>query len=172
MIAACLSGCATRPEGSLPACDPDEVTARVDVNAPGTGAGVVAVDLSIRNDSDDWCSLDGYPTVFILDAATNAPIGQGAVPMADRPSGIVDVAPGATAYALVETTKAMADFTGCDARPAQGMSVILPGFEADAPLVLPSPVAQFCNIPELETLLVSGFSLDPLTAHDSRDADG
>lgn len=172
-ILGALTGCGpTRPEGRLPACDPEAMLAKVDLREADTGSGVVAVDLQIINNTSEWCTLDGYPTVSILDAVTNAPIGQGAVPMADRPGDTVDLPPGETAYALIETTKAMPEFVGCEAHTAQGMSVILPGSQADAALVLPSPVAQFCNLPDLETLLVSGFSLQPLEGHDTREADG
>jgi hypothetical protein len=168
-----LTGCGpTRPEGRLTACDPNEMIAKVDLREADTGAGVVAVNLEIINRSGDWCTLDGYPTVHILSAVSNAPVGQGAVPMADRPGEIVDLPPNETAYALIETTKAMTEFTGCEAQTAQGMSVVLPGSQADKALVLPSPVAQFCNLPELETLLVSGFSLEPFEGHDGREADG
>lgn len=168
-----LTACGpARPDGALPACDPEAMLAKVDLREGDTGSGVVAVDLQIINRTEEWCALDGYPTVFILDAVTNSPIGQGAVPMADRPGETVDLPPGETAYALIETTKAMPDFVGCEAHTAQGMSVILPGSQADRALVLPSPVAQFCNLPELETLLVSGFSLTPLEGHEGRAIDG
>lgn len=173
LVIAGLAGCSpARPAGDLAACNPDEMIAKVDLREADTGAGVVAVDLEIINQSGEWCTLDGYPTVHILSAVSNAPVGQGAVPMADRPGDIVDLPPNETAYALIETTKAMTEFTGCDAQTAQGMSVVLPGSQADQALVLPSPVAQFCNLPELETLLVSGFSLEPLAGHDGREADG
>lgn len=161
-----------RPAGDLVACDPSEMIAKVDLREADTGSGVVSVNLEIINRTREWCTLEGYPTVHIISAVTNAPVGQGAVPMADRPGDVVDLPPNETAYALIETTKAMTEFTGCDAQIAQGMSVVLPGYQADSALVLPSPVAQFCNLPKLETLLVSGFSLEPLEGHDDREADG
>jgi hypothetical protein len=129
------------------------------------------VDLEVTNVGRQWCQLDGAPTVRIVNVES-APVGQAATPMDDRPATPADLAPGETAYALLETTKAMPEFVGCDEEFAQGTTLVLPGFEADSAIALPSPVAQYCDIPDLDTLLVSAFALEPPEGHDSREADG
>ena len=170
LVVAGLAGCAGAPADIEP-CHPDEVLAKIVLREVETGNGVVAVNLEVTNLSKEWCRLDGAPTVRIINVKS-VPVGQAATPMDDRPTTPADLAPGDTAFALLETTKAMPEFVGCDEEFAQGTSLVLPGFEADTALVLPSPVAQYCDIPDLDTLLVSGFAMEPPEGHDSREADG
>lgn len=170
LVVAGLAGCAGAPENIEP-CHPDDVLAKIVLREVETGNGVVAVNLEVTNLGKEWCRLDGAPTVRIINVKS-VPVGQAATPMDDRPTTPADLAPGATAFALLETTKAMPEFVGCEEEFAQGTSLVLPGFEADTALVLPSPVAQYCDIPDLETLMVSAFAMEPPEGHDSREADG
>ena len=170
LVVAGLAGCAGAPADIAP-CHPDDVLAKIVIREGDTGNGVVAVNLEVSNQGKEWCRLDGAPTVRIINVKS-VPVGQAATPMDDRPTTPADLAPGETGYALLETTKAMPEFAGCDEEFAQGISLVLPGFEADSAMVLPSPVAQYCDIPDLDTLLVSGFATEPPEGHDSRDADG
>jgi hypothetical protein len=170
VVVAGLAGCSGPPSDIAP-CSPDDVRATIEIRQADTGDGVVAVNLVVTNYSEDWCRLDGAPTVRII-SVKSVPVGQAATTMVDRSVTPADLASGETAYALLETTKAMPDFVGCEEEFAQGISVVLPGFAADTALVLPSPVAQYCDIPDLDTLLVSGFATEPPEGHDSRDADG
>ncbi len=170
LVVAGLTACAGAPADIEP-CHPEDVLAKIVLREVDTGNGVVAVNLEVTNLGKDWCQLDGAPTVRIINVKS-VPVGQAATPMTDRPTTPADLAPGKTAYALLETTKAMPEFVGCDEEFAQGTSLVLPGFEADTAIVLPSPVAQYCDIPDLDTLLVSGFAIQPPEGHDTREVDG
>ncbi len=107
----------------------------------------------MTNTSGSPCTLQGYPGVSLVAGTEGAQLGAPAQ-RTPGPEGLVTLAPGAKAVALVQLTQA-ANVPGCGVTPAAGFRIYLPGDTAAqfAPLV-----EQGCSTTSSVLLEVAPFT--------------
>lgn len=143
-------------EGTDGACTADAVTVSLE-NQQGA-AGSVLADISVLNDSDSPCTIQGYPGVALVDDA-DAPIGAPATREETGQGEAITLAPGESAISPVKLAQAgNYDEAECTPTPASGYQVIIP--EETAEIVVDNGgqgELTGCANDEIELLSVQPF---------------
>jgi hypothetical protein len=122
-------------------------------SAGGAAAGHVQLEVRVTNTGSSPCTLRGYPGVSLVTGTEGAQLGAPAQ-RTPGPEGLVTLAPGAKAVALVQLAQA-SNFPNCGVTPAAGFRVYLPDDTAAqfAPLV-----EQGCSSTSVVLLEVAPFT--------------
>ena len=126
-----------------------------------SGAGNFYWNLSVTNTSDGTCSVEGYPTVLLLNAA-GEPIGapSGREPGAGATPGDVPLAPGTSAYSLLLLGQAGA--YGCPLTPVTEVAVTPPEGGAAQRVPTPNPI-QGCDDETTQLVRVGPLAPTPVS---------
>lgn len=122
-------------------------------SAGGAAAGHVQLEVRVTNTGSSPCTVRGYPGVSLVTGTEGAQLGAPAQ-RTPGPEGLVTLAPGAKAVALVQLAQA-SNFPSCGVTPAAGFRVYLPDDTAAqfAPLV-----EQGCSSTSVVLLEVAPFT--------------
>lgn len=141
-LAAWASSSASAESAIIPRCAPGQLSVWVNAESAVVAAGSIYYNLDFTNTSAVTCHLYGYPGV----AATSSygrRLGDTASRLPAVPASYVNIAPGATAHAVLRYIDGVATSSACKAVPAAFLSVIPPGDTGarDAFFSLPSCTA-------------------------------
>jgi hypothetical protein len=121
--------------------------------APTQGAaGSVIATVTLTNDGDAPCTLDGYPGVSFVDGA-GAMIGVPAERTPGAGGEALVLVPGQSATASLRISQA-GNHSQCDPRPAAGLRIYPP--ENTESVVVPF-TTQACANPAVQQLEIQGF---------------
>ena len=141
-------------DGSDGACTADDVTVSLE-NQQGA-AGSMLADITVLNDSDTPCTVQGYPGVALVDADEKT-IGAPATREDAGSSEAVSLAPAESATSGVRLGQAGSyDEATCEPTPAAGYQVIIP--EETTPVVIGQDDLTACASDEVELLSVQPFT--------------
>ena len=136
------------------ACTADDVNVSLE-NQQGA-AGSMLADITVLNDSDTPCTVQGYPGVALVDADEET-IGAPATREDTGSSEAVSLAPGESATSGVRLGQAgNYDEATCEPTPAAGYQVIIP--EETTPVVIGQDDLTACASDEVELLSVQPFT--------------
>jgi uncharacterized protein DUF4232 len=119
----------TQTPTPAPTCQTDQMA--ITANDRGAALGHSAVEFDVRNATAQTCSLDGYPTLQVLDASqqpltVTVTLSPSAYVYTLDPPHVVNVVPGAEAYFVVQLLDVPA--SGSSSCPtSEGVRVSLPG---------------------------------------------
>jgi len=109
----------------IPRCAPGQLAVRVNVDSASGAAGSVYYNLDFTNTSGTTCYLYGYPGVSAVNANGAQP-GDAAARNSAVPASYVNIAPGASAHALLRYVDVVATSPACKATPVTLLRVFPP----------------------------------------------
>lgn len=125
-------------------------------NTGGGAAGHLNMKLLVRNTSDKPCTMDGYPGVSLVGKGNGTQLGAAADRNPAQPSsGVITLAPGASAQAQLRYTQAGNYQNRCSQTAADGLRVYPPG--ATDALYIPQPLTA-CTEDSVVLLQIGAFT--------------
>ena len=116
---------ASAASAAIPRCAPGQLAVWVNVDSASGAAGSVYYNLDFTNTSGTTCYLYGYPGVNAVNA-NGAQLGDAAARNSAAPASYVNIAPGASAHAVLRYVDVVATSPACKATPAALLRVFPP----------------------------------------------
>jgi hypothetical protein len=141
------------------ACTADQLSLALQERPGDSGAGSFFWDLRVTNAGDVACTVEGYPSVQLISAATGQPIGaaSGLEPRA-APSTVL-LQPGDSAFSLLHLTRAGA--YGCPLIPVTELAVSPPDTGQSGRVTTPNPI-EGCEDPTIQLVRTGAFAVEPV----------
>ena len=151
----------TPPPEASGACFPLGLAFSLESRPQDSGAGSFYWNLLVTNTSDSVCTVEGYPTIVLLDASGD-PLGapSGHETSAGAGPAEVPLAPGASAYSLLHLTQAGAH--GCPLAPVTEVAVTPPDGGAAQPVSTPNPI-EGCDDTTTQLVRVGPLTPSPVS---------
>lgn len=137
-------------------CDAGQLDFSLGSRPMDSGMSQFYWNLQMTNASDTTCTLTGYPQVRLVSSLTGEGIGASSGRDTGQPEGIVEMAPGASAYSVLHLSQA--GVYDCPIVPVTELAVTPPYWDTSRTVPTPNEI-DGCD--DLTTELVSA---GPLTA--------